>query len=152
MQYTRTGRILAALPLFEACIRHGSFTRAAQRMDMTQSAMTRRMQTLEADLAEFLDGAGPKILGNATTKLFEGVMAQLNNTGSIDFDYIGRIVLITLGLYLLSSLFAYIQGWIMADVSTNIAYRFRRDISRRAKWCLVEHPRGGDVAVVIFTR
>lgn len=75
--------------------------------------------------------AGPKILGNATTKLFEGVMAQLNNTGSIDFDYIGRIVLIALGLYLISSLFAYIQGWIMADVSTNIAYRFRREISEK---------------------
>ncbi|MFN8426350.1 MAG: ABC transporter ATP-binding protein [Anaerolineales bacterium] len=75
--------------------------------------------------------AGPKILGNATTKLFEGVVAQLNNTGSIDFDYIGRIVLIALGLYLISSLFAYIQGWIMADVSTNIAYRFRRDISEK---------------------
>lgn len=75
--------------------------------------------------------AGPKILGNATTKLFEGVMAQLNNTGSIDFDYIGRIILLALGLYLVSSLFAYIQGWIMADVSTNIAYRFRRDISEK---------------------
>lgn len=75
--------------------------------------------------------AGPKILGNATTKLFEGVMAQLNNTGSIDFDYIGRIILIALGLYLISSVFAYIQGWIMADVSTNIAYRFRRDISEK---------------------
>jgi ATP-binding cassette subfamily B protein len=75
--------------------------------------------------------AGPKILGNATTKLFEGVMAQLNNTGSIDFDYIGRIALIALSLYLISSLFAYIQGWIMADVSTNIAYRFRRDISEK---------------------
>ncbi|MBE7536323.1 MAG: ABC transporter ATP-binding protein [Anaerolineales bacterium] len=75
--------------------------------------------------------AGPKILGNATTKLFEGVMAQLNNTGSIDFDYIGQIALIALSLYLISSLFAYIQGWIMADVSTNIAYRFRRDISEK---------------------
>ena len=75
--------------------------------------------------------AGPKILGNATTKLFEGVMAQLNGSGSIDFDYIGRIALIALGLYLISSLFAYIQGWIMADVSTNIAYRFRRDISEK---------------------
>ena len=75
--------------------------------------------------------AGPKILGNATTKLIEGVMAQLNNTGSIDFDYIGRIVLIALGLYLISSLFAYVQGWIMADVSTNIAYRFRREISEK---------------------
>jgi ATP-binding cassette subfamily B protein len=75
--------------------------------------------------------AGPKILGEATTKLFEGVMAQLNGTGSIDFTAIGRIVLLTLGLYLVSTLFAYIQGWIMADVSTNIAYRFRRDISEK---------------------
>lgn len=75
--------------------------------------------------------AGPKILGNATTKLFEGVMAQLSGTGSIDFQYIGRIVLITLGLYLISAMFAYIQGWIMADVATNITYRFRRDISEK---------------------
>jgi ATP-binding cassette subfamily B multidrug efflux pump len=75
--------------------------------------------------------AGPKILGQATTKLFEGVMAQLGGTGSIDFTYIGRIVLITLSLYLISALFAYIQGWIMADVSTNITYRFRRDISEK---------------------
>src|SRR5512143_2205722 len=52
---------------------------------------------------------GPKILGNATTKLFEGVMAQLGGSGSIDFNYIGRIVLLTIGLYLASSLFAYIQ-------------------------------------------
>ena len=74
---------------------------------------------------------GPKILGQATTTLFEGVIAQLAGTGSIDFDVIRRIALITLGLYLLSALFAYIQGWIMADVSTNIAYRFRRDISEK---------------------
>ena len=72
--------------------------------------------------------AGPKILGEATTKIFEGVVAQLNGTGEIDFNAIGRIALITLGLYGVSALFAYIQGWIMADVSTNIAYRFRRDI------------------------
>lgn len=75
--------------------------------------------------------AGPKILGNATTRLFEGVMAQLSGTGEIDFDYIGDILLLTLGLYLLSAVFSYIQGWIMADVSTNIAYRFRRDISEK---------------------
>ena len=75
--------------------------------------------------------AGPKILGNATTKLFEGVMAQLGGTGEIDFAYIGQIILATLGLYLVSTLFAYIQGWIMANVSTNIAYRFRRDISEK---------------------
>ena len=75
--------------------------------------------------------AGPKILGNATTKLFEGVIAELNGTGEIDFDYIGRIALITLGLYLFSALFSYIQGWIMANVSTDIAYRFRRDLSEK---------------------
>ncbi len=74
---------------------------------------------------------GPKILGNATTALFEGVIAQMNGTGEIDFGYIGQIVLTVAGLYLLSTLFAYIQGWIMADVATNIAYRFRRDIAEK---------------------
>jgi len=75
--------------------------------------------------------AGPKILGEATTKLFEGVIAQIQGTGDIDFEAIGRIVVIVLSLYLMSTLFGYIQGWIMADVSTNIAYRFRRDISEK---------------------
>jgi ATP-binding cassette subfamily B protein len=74
---------------------------------------------------------GPKLLGQATTKLFEGVMAQSSGTGSIDFAYIGRIALLTLGLYTVSAFFAYIQGWIMANVSTNIAYRLRRDISEK---------------------
>jgi len=74
--------------------------------------------------------AGPKILGQATTKLFEGVMAQIAGTGSgIDFAYIGRIILITLALYLASSLFGYIQGWIMANISMDITYRFRKDIA-----------------------
>jgi len=74
---------------------------------------------------------GPKILGNATTKLFEGVMAQIAGTGSIDFGYIGQIMLWTLGLYLLSALFAYIQGWVMSGISMNITYRFRKDISEK---------------------
>jgi len=74
---------------------------------------------------------GPKILGEATTRLFEGVMAQLAGTGGIDFDAIGRIVLLTLGLYLLSALFGYLQGWIMANVSTDITYRLRRDIAEK---------------------
>jgi ATP-binding cassette subfamily B protein len=73
--------------------------------------------------------AGPKLLGNVTTLLFTGVMAQLGGAGSIDFNTIGQIVILTIGLYLMSAMFAYLQGWIMADVSTNIAYRFRRDIS-----------------------
>jgi ATP-binding cassette subfamily B protein len=74
---------------------------------------------------------GPKILGKATTKLFEGVMAQIAGTGSIDFGYIGRIILTTLGLYLLSAAFSYVQGWIMTDVAMKITYRFRRDIAEK---------------------
>ncbi|MCA9972398.1 MAG: ABC transporter ATP-binding protein [Anaerolineales bacterium] len=74
---------------------------------------------------------GPKVLGNATTKLFEGVMAEIAGTGTIDFDYIGRILLIMLNLYVLSSLFAYLMGWIMAGVSTDISYRFRKEIAAK---------------------
>jgi len=76
--------------------------------------------------------AGPKILGKATTKLFEGVMQQISGSGpGIDFDYIGRIVLITLGLYLVSTFFGFIQGWIMSNISMDITYRFRRDIAAK---------------------
>ncbi len=75
---------------------------------------------------------GPKILGKATTKLFEGVMEQIAGAGSgIDFEYIGRIIILTLILYALSSLFSYVQGWIMSGISANIAYRFRRDIAAK---------------------
>jgi ATP-binding cassette subfamily B protein len=69
---------------------------------------------------------GPKLLGNATTALFEGAVS-----GTFDFVYIGKIVLETLALYVISALFAYLMGWIMANVSTNIAYRLRRDISEK---------------------
>jgi ATP-binding cassette, subfamily B, multidrug efflux pump len=74
---------------------------------------------------------GPKILGKATTKLFEGVMAQIAGTGTIDFIYIRNIILTVLGLYLVSALFSYVQGWIMSGVSMNITYRFRKDISQK---------------------
>ncbi len=75
---------------------------------------------------------GPKILGKATTKLFEGVMSQIAGTGAgIDFEYIGRIIITTLILYVLSALLSYGQGWIMSGISANIAYRFRRDIDQK---------------------
>jgi ATP-binding cassette subfamily B multidrug efflux pump len=75
---------------------------------------------------------GPKILGKATTRLFEGVLAQIAGTGSgIDFPYIENIILMTLFLYLASTLFSYIQGWIMSGVSMDITYRFRKDISTK---------------------
>jgi ATP-binding cassette subfamily B protein len=75
---------------------------------------------------------GPKILGKATTRLFEGVLGMVSGTGEgIDFEYIGEIILLTLGLYLVSTLFSYIQGWIMSGVSMDITYRFRKDISEK---------------------
>jgi ATP-binding cassette subfamily B protein len=73
---------------------------------------------------------GPKILGRATTRLFEGVMEQIAGTGTgIDFQFIGRIILITLALYAGSAVFGYIQGWIMSNISMDITYRFRKDIA-----------------------
>ncbi len=74
---------------------------------------------------------GPKILGNATTKLFEGVMAQIAGTGSVDFNYIGNILVEILLLYLFSALLSYGQGWIMSSVAMNITYRFRKDIAEK---------------------
>ncbi|QSZ28317.1 ABC transporter ATP-binding protein [Aceticella autotrophica] len=71
---------------------------------------------------------GPKILGKATTKLFEGVMNKISGNGTIDFDYIERIILILLCFYLLSLLFGYIQGWVMSGVSMKVTYKLRKDI------------------------
>ncbi|HUU78328.1 MAG TPA: ABC transporter ATP-binding protein [candidate division Zixibacteria bacterium] len=84
-----------------------------------------------ASIATAANIVGPKILGKATTRLFEGLLASIQGTGSVDFDYIGRILLITLALYVSSAILRYIQGWIMAKVSTNIAYQLRRDISEK---------------------
>ncbi|WHE07064.1 ABC transporter ATP-binding protein [Thermoanaerobacterium thermosaccharolyticum] len=74
---------------------------------------------------------GPKILSKAITKLYEGVMAKIAGTGNIDFDYIGRIILILIGLYLLSSGLGYIQGWIMTNVAMEVTYKFRKDIMEK---------------------
>ncbi len=74
---------------------------------------------------------GPKMLGEATTELFKGLIAMVRGTGEINFDVIGQILLTVLGLYVISSLFAYIQGWIMARVSTDISYRLRKEISEK---------------------
>lgn len=74
---------------------------------------------------------GPKILGNATTELFNGLVAKVQGTGGIDFDKIGRILLLLLGLYLASAAFSFIQGWIMTGITQKICYRMRRDISEK---------------------
>ena len=74
---------------------------------------------------------GPKILGQATTKLFEGVLAMLTGTGSIDFSAIAQILLFLGGLYAVSALLSYVQGWVMAGVATSLSYNMRRDISQK---------------------
>lgn len=72
---------------------------------------------------------GPKILGKATTELFNGLVAKVNGIGGIDFDKIGRILLWTLGLYLCSAAFSFIQGFIMTGISNDVSYSLRKDIS-----------------------
>ena len=66
---------------------------------------------------------GPKIMGQATTELFEGLVAKISNEGSINFEKIAGILLTVLGLYILSSLFMFIQGWLMSNI--------RKDISKK---------------------
>ncbi|MDR3593205.1 ABC transporter ATP-binding protein [Clostridium sp.] len=75
---------------------------------------------------------GPKILGKATTKLFEGLIAwSIGSNLLTDFDYIRNCILILVVLYIISAAFSYIQAYIMSGVSMNITYRFRKDISEK---------------------
>lgn len=75
---------------------------------------------------------GPKILGEAINKLFEGVMGQMAGTGEgIDLAGIANIILMLFGLYVISTLFGYIQGWIMAGVSVRVTYRLRKEMSEK---------------------
>lgn len=74
---------------------------------------------------------GPKILGKATTELFNGLVAKVSGTGSIDFDKIGKILLFLLGVYLISALCSFVQGWIMSGITQKICFKFREDISKK---------------------
>ena len=75
--------------------------------------------------------AGPKILGKATTELFNGLVAKVNGTGGIDFGKIGMILLWTLGLYVASACFSLIQGFVMTGISNDVTYNLRKDISKK---------------------
>ena len=74
---------------------------------------------------------GPKVLAKATTELFEGMMAKFAGTGGIDFQRIGQILLLLLGLYALSALLSFVQGLLMTEVSQKLCFRFRREISEK---------------------
>lgn len=78
---------------------------------------------------------GPKILGKATTELFNGLVGKISGGSGIDFDKIGRILLMLLGLYMCSALFSFIQGYIMTGVSQKLTYRMRKEISEKIR-CL----------------
>ncbi|MCM1282446.1 MAG: ABC transporter ATP-binding protein/permease [Muribaculaceae bacterium] len=74
---------------------------------------------------------GPKVMGRATTALADGLMKKLAGTGGIDFTYLARVLLFTLGLYLCSALFSFVQGMIMTGITQKTCYRLRGDISRK---------------------
>ena len=74
---------------------------------------------------------GPKVLGQVTTKLYEGLVAKVAGTGAVDFGWIGKTLLFLLGLYLASSACNLIQGWLMAGVTQKICYRMRKEIAEK---------------------
>lgn len=84
-----------------------------------------------AAIATVFAVAGPKIMGKATTALAEGLMNKIAGVGGIDFTYIAKILLLTLGLYLVSSLFSFVQGMIMTNITQKTCYRMRDDISKK---------------------
>ena len=74
---------------------------------------------------------GPKVMGKATTELAEGLMRKIGGIGGIDFDKIAHILMLTLGLYLCSAAFTFIQSWIMTGITQKICYRMRKEISEK---------------------
>ena len=74
---------------------------------------------------------GPKILGKATTELFNGLVRKVNGSGGIDFSKIGQILLFTLALYVASACFSLIQGFVMTGISNDVTYSLRKDISKK---------------------
>lgn len=75
--------------------------------------------------------AGPKVLGKATTALATGLSGKIRGTGSIDFQYIGKILLIVLALYGFGAILNFIQGWVMTGISQKVCYRMRKEISEK---------------------
>lgn len=74
---------------------------------------------------------GPKILGKATTEIFNGLVSKVSGGSGMDFGKIGQILLITLGLYVVSALCSFIQGMIMTGISQKTTYRLRKDIAEK---------------------
>lgn len=88
---------------------------------------------LTAILSTVFSIVSPKIMGKATTRLFEGMMGKMRQVpgAKIDFEYIGQIILILAGLYIISSLFSYIQQYIVAGVAQGTVFDIRRDVNEK---------------------
>ncbi len=71
---------------------------------------------------------GPKLMGNAITEIFNGIIAKVNGTGDVNFDTLGAILLLLIGFYLISSICSFIQGWLMTGVSQKVSYRLRKEL------------------------
>ncbi|MCQ2508016.1 MAG: ABC transporter ATP-binding protein/permease [Dorea sp.] len=74
---------------------------------------------------------GPKILGNATTELFSGIMLKLSGQGQVDFEKIGKILAGLMGIYGISAFFSFAQGWMMTTISQKMSYQLRKDIAEK---------------------
>lgn len=74
---------------------------------------------------------GPKVMSQATTELFNGIVAKIGGTGGINFDAIAQILLFTMGLYLISAACSFVQGWLMSSISQRTCYELRRNIASK---------------------
>ena len=74
---------------------------------------------------------GPKILGNATTEIFNGLMSKIAGTGGIDFGKIGEIIILLIGLYGLSAIFSFIQGFTMSNIAQKLTYKLRNELTEK---------------------
>lgn len=84
-----------------------------------------------AVLSTVFNIVGPKVLSLATTELFNGIMAKIQGTGSIDFWAIQKILMATMGLYVISAACSFVQSWFMSSIAQNTAYELRRQIDRK---------------------
>lgn len=74
---------------------------------------------------------GPKILGNATTEIFNGLVNKISGNGGINFGKVGTILLTLLGLYIISALFSFIQSFAMTQIAQNLTYKLRKDLAHK---------------------
>lgn len=86
---------------------------------------------LFAVAATVFEVIGPKVMGKATTEIANGLMRKISGTGGIDFDAIKHILLLTLALYVISSLCQFVQGWTMTHITQNLIFKMRKEISEK---------------------